>query len=98
MKVWLALLAAPLAALASNHLGYALAAGACVRGSEWWLHTSFALFLLFTLGATGLAWSELRRRERHETLVLVATWTGAFSALVVATMWAMRLFLDPCMH
>jgi hypothetical protein len=98
VKVWLALLAAPLAALGANHLGYALAAGACVRGSEWWLHASFALSLTFTIVATGLAWSELRRRARHETMVLVATWTGAFSALVVATMWAMRLFIDPCMH
>jgi len=98
VKVWPALLLAPLLALASNHLGYALAAGACERQAEWWLHASFGLSFLFILLVTAMAWREFRRREREETLPLVATWTGAFFALVVAAMWATRLFLDPCTH
>ena len=98
MKVWPALLLAPLLALASNHLGYALAAGACERGEEGWLHGVFALCFLLILFTTGLAWTEFRKRGRQETLPLVATWTGAFFALVVAAMWGMRLFVDPCTH
>lgn len=98
MRVWPALLLAPLAALAANHLGYALASAACVRGTEWWLHATMGTGLLICIATSLLAWREFRARDREETLPLVAVWNGAFFALVVAAMWATRFFVDPCMR
>jgi len=98
MKVWPALLLAPLVALGANHLGYALAAAACVRGTEWWLHATMATGFAVCVLTSVVAWHEFRMRDRQETLALVAAWSGAFFALVVVAMWATRLFVDPCMH
>jgi hypothetical protein len=98
VKVWPALLLAPLAALGANHLGYALSAAACVRGEEGWLHAAMLAAFVFCLITALLARQELRRRARHETLALVAMWSGMFFTVVVAAMWATRLFVDPCMH
>lgn len=95
MRLWPALILAPLAALAAIAVGYALVPAACA-GREWILHLFLFVFLTGSLGTTWLAWAD-RKRHKDPFLPLVATGTGAFFSLVITAQWATRLFVDPCM-
>jgi hypothetical protein len=97
IRLWPALLIAPLAALASISLGYALVTPACDYARPWMLHASTLFFLALTLAMTALAWTALAT-ARREFLPLVSTWTGAFSSLVIAGQWLAVLLIPPCMH
>jgi hypothetical protein len=99
MRVWPALLLAPLLALASIAFGYALVEPACTREAHWMVHASTLLFLAAALGTTVLAWGELRvTQERGKFLALVSTWTGAFFSLVIAAQGLTQAILSPCTH
>ena len=97
MRLWPALILAPLFALSALTLGYALATPACERSIGWLLHVPFAVFLLMAAATTMLAWRALGS-ARREFLPLVATGTGAFFSLVIVAQWAAVFILQPCMH
>jgi hypothetical protein len=93
MRTWPALILAPLIALASISLGYALVTPACERGAVWVLHAVILGSLVLSLAATALAWG-----EKKEFLGLVATWCGALFSLVIAVQWLAQFVVTPCMH
>jgi hypothetical protein len=93
MRTWPALIVAPLIALASISLGYALVAPACERGLVWVLHEVILASLVLSLATTALAWA-----EKKEFLGLVATWSGAFFSLLIAVQWLAQFVVTPCMH
>jgi hypothetical protein len=95
MRVWPALIAAPLLALLSISLGYALVPAACGAQKEWLLLGLIAVCLVLCLLSTAIAYSDLAR-HKDAFLPLVATWCGAFFSLVVAAQGMARLFLSPC--
>jgi hypothetical protein len=95
MRVWPALILAPLFALAALSVGYALATPACARSMPWLLHASFLLFLVLSLGATGLAWTAFSG-ARREFLPLVALWSGVFFSAVIVAQWLAAFFIPPC--
>jgi hypothetical protein len=98
MKLWPALILAPLLALTSISAGYALVPPACAPGRAWLLDLLILPCLAGALACTALAWKEARRPAREPFLSLVATGAGAFFSLVIAAQWVTRLVLDPCMH
>jgi hypothetical protein len=95
MRLWPALVLAPLSALASLSVAYALATPACQAGRHWLLHLPFIAFLLVNLSLTALAWQALSG-ARREFLPLVATWTGAFFTAVIAAQWIAVFLIAPC--
>lgn len=97
MRLWPALLLAPVLALAAGSGGYALATPACERSLTWLLHLSFAIFLVLSLATTALAWQTLSR-ARGEFLPMLATGVGAFFTAVIAVQWVAVFLISPCMH
>ena len=97
MRLWPALLLAPLFALASLTIGYAAATPACERAMGWALHLPFVVFLVLSLAATALAWQALRG-ARREFLPLVAAGVGSFFSAVIAAQWIAVFLISPCMH
>jgi hypothetical protein len=97
MRLWPALILAPVFALASLALGYALVTPACDAADPWILHLSAAAFLVLSAGSTVPAWLALRA-ARREFLPLVATWIGAFFCAVILLQWAALFVLSPCTH
>jgi hypothetical protein len=95
MRFWPALVLAPLFALSSISLGYALVTPACEHSRAWLLHLAIFVFLVLAAWTTAAARGALSR-ARHEILPLVATWTGAFFSAVIAAQWLAVLFIDPC--
>jgi hypothetical protein len=93
MRIWPALILAPLIALGSISLGYALVTPACERGLVWLLHAVILGALVFSLATTALAWG-----GKKEFLGLVATWSGGFFSLVIAIQWLAQFVITPCMH
>jgi hypothetical protein len=98
MKAWPALIVAPLIALTSISLGYALVGHACEVQKPWLLHAFTLVCLALALGCTGLAWANLRRPPTYQFVSLVATLNGAFFSLVIAAQWLTQLMLPPCLH
>jgi sugar phosphate permease len=96
MRVWPALLLAPLLALASIGFGYALVPSACSPGTPWLLHGLILGCLALTVASTLYSWTG-RKQRGDPFLTLVAVWNGAFFSLVIALQWTMQLFLSPCM-
>jgi hypothetical protein len=92
MRVWPALVLAPLIALASISFGYALVTPACAKGLDWTLHALILGSLVLTASMTALAWT-----ERREFLGLVAVGCGAFFSAVIAMQWLAQFFVTPCM-
>ena len=90
---WPALLLAPVFALASVSLGYALVTPACERAHLWPLHTALLIFFLLCVASTLGAW-----RARRAFLQQVATWSGAFSTAVILLQWTALFIVPPCMH
>jgi hypothetical protein len=97
MRLWPALLLAPLFALAAQTAAYAFATPACERSMTWLLHLSFATFLVLSVATTALAWQTLAR-ARREFLPLVATGVGCFFTAVIAAQWVAVFLISPCMH
>jgi hypothetical protein len=108
MRVGFALLIAPLLALADQSVAYALAGWTCAHGHEVVAHATHALFLAATVAATAFAWTAARtafdatRTEgpfsthRHDAMALCALALGAYSAVVIVSMWIPQWMLSPC--
>ena len=97
MRPWYALIGAPLLALSSISVAYALVPVACASAAPWLLHAVILGFLLSCLAVTLFAVPSMRA-ARDPFLGLVAVGIGAFFSLVVAAQWAYQLFVPPCLH
>jgi hypothetical protein len=109
MRIWLALIIAPVLALADQSVAYALAGWSCAQGHFAVAHVTHALFLLAVIAATFLAWTvartgfEATRTEgpfsthRHDAMALCALALGLYSAAVIVAMWIPQWVLSPCL-
>ena len=96
-RTWPALILAPVFALTSLSLGYALVTPACNGGHLWLLHASTLLFLALSVASTIGAWLSLQA-ARREFLPLVSTWSGAFFSMLIVVQWLALFVVSPCMH
>jgi len=94
---WPALILAPLFALTSISLGYALVSPACEHSRIWFVHTAILLLLALSVASTIGAWLSLQA-ARREFLPLVSTWSGAFFSALILLQWLALFVLTPCMH
>lgn len=107
MRIWFALLAAPILALTDQSVAYAMTSWACAHQHEFALHGVHAVFFAATVAGTvaasGLWRTSSRARTRSETLARrhflagLATASGALSALAIAAMWIPNWVLSPCL-
>ncbi len=106
MRIWFALLGAPILALADQSIAYSMTVWACAHQQVLAMHGVHALFFAATLGGTVAAWglwrATSRRKMGDETLkrrhflAVLATAVGALSALAIAAMWVPNWMLSPC--
>jgi hypothetical protein len=97
MRLWPAIVLAPLFALTSITLGYALVTPACQHDRPWIVHAVLLASLALSLVTTAVAWLAFQA-ARREFLPLVATWSGAFFSLVILAQWIALFFIAPCMN
>jgi hypothetical protein len=107
-RLWLSVLAPPLAALTQLQTNYALVLWACGSGQTWALHLVAALALVVALGSGLFAW-----RNWHETgaswdddgagvlprsrfMAVVGMLVSAHSALVIIAQWIAVFIYSPC--
>jgi hypothetical protein len=112
MRIWLALLAAPSLALASQSLMYALVTPSCSLQTRVAIHAVAAASVLLAALFTALARGEWARRALEmpqgpdsdepdpgsvrRFLAMVGTAVGAISCLVILAMWIGAWVLSPC--
>ena len=108
MRIWLALIVAPLLALTDQSVAFALVGWSCEHQTALPVHASHALFLALTTGvaASGwLAWSRtalvpLREgdavRRRH-FLAGIAFAVATLSALAIVAMWIPTWMISACL-
>ena len=106
MRVWLALIIAPVLALADQSVALSMASWACAHQGVAVMHATHFVFLVAVATATLLAWQALRGslagpesaevHARRRFLAALATASGAFCTLVVIALWAPTWILSPC--
>ncbi|HEY2863231.1 MAG TPA: hypothetical protein VGK37_06405 [Casimicrobiaceae bacterium] len=107
MRLWFALLVAPLLALTDQAVAFALVHWACERQSVAVLHVSHALFLVIATAAAASAWRRWRETAdvsmesgeaalRVHFLAGVAAMVASLSALAIAAMWIPTWMISPC--
>jgi hypothetical protein len=72
-------------------VSYALVPVACDQGAAWSLHLASALFAGLAAGALVVS-----VRERRAFLARAGVGLNALALGVIALMWLLLLFLDPC--
>lgn len=107
MRIWFALIVAPLLALTDQTVAFALVHWACEHQSVAVVHGSHALFLTIVTAAAVTAW----RRWRETAVVSVDHGEAAFqvhflagvaavvaslSALAIAAMWIPTWMISSC--
>ena len=108
MRVWPALVLAPLTALAQQSAMYALVPEACNRHLVGAVH---AVAAVAVLACAGMTWHALRAwlrtgqpqtgqpaddEGRPHTMALIAAMTGLFSTVVSIAMWLPVWMVSPC--
>src|SRR5436305_12125176 len=104
MRIWLALLIAPILALTDQSVAYAAAAWACgAHQGVAVMHAVHALFLAAIATTTVMAWrhwqgtrSTTERSATRHFLAGIATASAALSALAILAMWIPNWLLSPC--
>jgi hypothetical protein len=108
MDIWLGLLAAPTAVLATQSIDYALIRLACASGAQWPMHAVSVAAFAFCAFSAWLAhrrWRAERslgapayapRVARPGFFALMATIIGALSALIQLAMWFPQWLLPAC--
>ena len=107
MRIWFALLAAPILALTDQSIAYAMTGWACAHQQAVALHGVHLVFFAASVAGTIAAWGLWRAtslsQTRSETLARrhflagLATASGALSALAIAAMWIPNWVLSPCL-
>ena len=106
MKIWYALLLAPLLALTDQSVAFATSGWACSHQHAPVMHAVHALFFVLIVAGTVVAWRHLRSlpargaepAANRRFLAGLATASGALSALVVIAMWIPVSVLSPCFN
>ena len=106
MKIWLALLAAPILALTDQAVSYATVGWACAHQHPTAMHAVHVLFLVAAAVGTVLAWQLWSETKivragneavaRRHFLAGLAVAVGALSVLVIASMWMPTWIIAPC--
>jgi hypothetical protein len=109
IRSWVALVAAPTVALATQSVMYSLVTPSCGAQARLQLHLVAAVALAVVVVLAVLAFSEssLRRPEpssmdsdehhgRHRFLANMAAAVGALAALVILAMWFATWVITPC--
>jgi hypothetical protein len=106
MRIWLALLVAPMLALADQGVGLSMATWACAHQLGTWMHAVHFVFLAAAAASTFLAWQAWRAADhayaqteagaRRRFVAGLALATGAFSTLVIVALWVPNWVLSPC--
>jgi hypothetical protein len=106
LKIWFALLAAPILALTDQAVSYAAVGWACTHQHATVVHAVHVLFLVAAAAGTVPAWQLWRQtrigRTGHEAIARrhflagVAVAVGALSVLVIASMWMPTWIIAPC--
>ena len=107
MRIWFALIVAPLLALSDQSVAFALVGWACTHQSTALLHACHTLFLAITTIAAIAAWRNWRETavvaaspgdatvQRH-FLAGIAMTVAALSALAIAAMWTATWMISSC--
>ena len=108
MRIWLALIVAPLLALADQTVAFSLVGPGCARQSTLALHASHAMFLALTIVMTVGAWQRWAKTapvpvtdgkgsvERRFLSGLAVT-VALLSAAAIAAMWLPTWLISPCL-
>ncbi len=107
MRIWFALIVAPLLALIDQAIALSLVHWACAHQSTALLHASHTLFLATTMAAAFAAWRRWREtalipvKDRDATvqrhfLAGVAMAVAALSATAIAAMWIPTWMISSC--
>ena len=107
MRIWFALLVAPMLALTDQSVAYAMTDWACAHQRAFAMHGVHVLLLAATVAGTIAAWGLWRAtspsKTRNEALARrhflagLATASGALSAVAIAAMWIPNWVLSPCL-
>ena len=108
MAIWLALLVAPVLALADQVVALSMTAWACSGQHMLALHVVHLPFAIATAAAMWLAWQRWRETAsgpaagdataRSHFLAGMAIGMSALSLLVILTMWASTWLLSSCLE
>ena len=104
MRIWPALLLAPMLALADQVIAFAAVGWTCAHERAIVLHAIHALFLVAAAATLVPAWQAWRASrgcadaaaQRQHFLAGLAIASAALSALVIAAMWLTTWFVPPC--
>jgi hypothetical protein len=106
MRIWFALLAAPILALADQVVAYATVGWACAHEQPMAVHAVHALFLVAVVAGTVPAWqlwhATRSGKAGNETLARrrflagLATALSALSIVVIVSMWMPTWVIAPC--
>ena len=107
MRIWLALIVAPLLALGDQGVAFALVHWACAHQGTALVHATHALFLVATVATAIVAWRSWRETalipvrqgdavaQRH-FLAGVAMTIAALSAAAIVAMWMPTWMISSC--
>jgi hypothetical protein len=106
MRIWVALILAPLLALTDQTVAFALVHWACAHQSTWVVHLSHIVFLPLAVTAAIGAWLRWRKtgmsvgtREatiQSHFLAGVAMMVATLSALAIMAMWIPTWMISSC--
>jgi hypothetical protein len=106
VRIWFALLVAPMLALADQTISFAAVGWACAHQHHAVVHAVHALFFAAAAIGTAAAWQYWRTTlplatggeppARRYFLAGLATASGALSVLVIAAMWMTAWVVPAC--
>ena len=107
MRIWIALIVAPLLALTDQVLALSLVSWSCSHQSRALIHTSHLVFLALTALAATAAWRAWRKTSlapaagseralQIRFLTGVAATVASLSALAIAAMWLPTWMISSC--
>ena len=106
MRIWVALILAPLLALTDQTVAFALVHWACAHQSTWVVHLSHMVFLALAAAAAIGAWLRWRKTVvsagtgeatiQFRFLAGVAMMVALLSALAIIAMWIPTWMISSC--
>jgi hypothetical protein len=108
MRIWFALLLAPILALTDESIAYATAGWACAHQATLAMHGVHLFFVVVVIVSTfaaGQLWRATKAPAgadetivRRHFLAGLATASGALSATAILVMWVPNWLLSPCFN